>query len=213
MSEKLSSNLDFEDIGKEKFEKNLIAECYDAAVREIEEEYRDKTLFEKRVMFDLVMNDKTKEYMEDEDFWEHRLLGPTKEGVKKELEYDFDFGMNCGGFALEVFACLFLKSDSIEEATANVLEQFPFVRVLDEEGLRDDEHRVIYRCNNHGGHHFVKVEEDGTIIEKDGSGPVKEFTEWPEALRDAPEIEFAVNREHEIEPRDEDGNRIYSFMI
>ena len=47
MSEKLSSNLDFEDIGKEKFEKNLIAECYDAAVREIEEEYRDKTLFEK----------------------------------------------------------------------------------------------------------------------------------------------------------------------
>ena len=194
-------------------EKSLISECYDEAVREIEEEYRDKTPFEKKVMFDLVINDDSKRRMEDEDFWEHRFLGPTKEGVKNEFEYDFDFGMNCGGFALEMFACLFLKSNNIKEATANILEQFPFVRVLDEQGLRDNEYRVIYRCNEKGGHHFVKVGKDDIIIEKDGSGPVREFTEWPESLKDAPEIEFAVNRDHEIEPRDKDGERIYSFLI
>ncbi len=201
---------EWDDLGGEK---SLIAECYAEAVQEIEEEYKDKTSFEKKVMFDLVINDDSRRRMEDEDFWHHRFLGPTKEGVKNEFEYDFDFGMNWGGFALEVFACLFLKSKNIEEATANILDQFPFVRVLDEKGLHEDEYRVIYRCNEKGGHHFVKVEENDIIIEKDGSGPVREFTEWPESLKEAPEVEFAVNENHDIEPKDENGERIYSFLI
>ena len=213
MSEKFPGGTGSEEWDDVSGEKSLIYECYDEAVREIEEEYENKTPFEKKVMFELVINDDSKRRMEDEDFWHYRFLGPTKEGVKNELKYDFDFGMNCGGFALEMFACLFLKSNNIEEATANILEQFPFVRVLGEEGLHEDEYRVIYRCNENGGHHFVKVGKNDIIIEKDGSGPVREFTEWPESLKDAPEIEFAVNRDHDIEPRDKDGERIYSFLI
>lgn len=211
--ESLGKNVNSSEWDDLESEKSLIVECYEEAVQEIEEEYKDKTPFEKKVMFDLVINDDSKRRMEDEDYWHHRFLGPTKEGVKNEFKYDFDFGMNCGGFALEVFACLFLKSNNIEEATASILDQFPFVRILDEEGLREDEYRVIYRCNENGGHHFVKVEKDDIIIEKDGSGPVREFTEWSESLRNAPEIEFAVNRNHNIEPRDENGDRVYSFLI
>ena len=120
--------------------------------------------------------------------------------------------MNCGGFALEVFACLFPELHDIEEATKNIMKQFPFVRVLGEEGLRENEYPVIYRCNGNGGHHFVKI-EGNKIIEKDGSKPVREFVEWPDSLKDVPEVVLAVNREHEIEPRDENGERIYSYWI
>ena len=191
---------------------NLIAEYYDQAVAEIQDEYKDKTPFEKKVMLDLIVNDEAKKRIQNESYWKNRFLGPSKERIKSEFEYDFDFGMNCGGFALEVFACLFPELHDIEEATKNIMKQFPFVRVLGEEGLRENEYPVIYRCNGNGGHHFVKI-EGNKIIEKDGSKPVREFVEWPDSLKDVPEVVLAVNREHEIEPRDENGERIYSYWI
>ena len=191
---------------------NLLHEYYDQAVDEIREEYEDKTPFEKKVMLDIVLYGDSEKRMTEEDYWKYRFPGPSKDRIKSEFLYDFNFGMNCGGFALEVFSCLFLKSKNIEDATQNVLEQFPFVRVLDDGGLREGEYPVMYRCNEHGGHHFVKMEGD-KIIEKDGSGSIRDFVEWPDSLKDAPEVTFAVNRDHEIEPRDENGERIYSYFI
>ena len=214
MSEKLKnetdSNLNRWDVLREK--EDSISEYYDQAVEEIKEEYKDKTPFEKKVMLDIVLDGENEKRMKEEDYWDFRFPGPSKERIKKEFEYDFDFGMNCGGFALEVFACLFLKSNNIEDAAENVMEQFPFVRIMDEEGLRENEYRVVYRCNGNGGHHFVKI-ENGKMIEKDGSGPVRYFEKWPDVLKEAPEISFAVSREHEILPKDENGERIYSYLI
>lgn len=215
MSEKLLSG---EDNTADKWgilseKESLISEYYNQAVEEIETEYEGKTPFEQKVMLGIVINSDTEKRMLEEDYWKFRFPGPSKERIKSEFEYDFDFGMNCGGFALEVFACLFLQSKNIEEATKNVIGQFPFVRVLDGEGLREGEYPVVYRCNGNGGHHFVKVEGD-TIIEKNGSGSVREFVEWPDSLKDAPEVTFAVKRDgHDIEPRDENGERIYSYWI
>ena len=214
MSEKLSSDINLDagkwDVLSEK--ENPISEYYNQAAEEIKTEYDNRTPFERKIMLDVVLNGDAEKRMMEEDYWKYRFPGPSKERIKSEFEYDFDFGMNCGGFALEVFACLFLKSKNIEDATKNVVEQFPFVRVLDENGLREGEYPVIYRCNGNGGHHFVKV-EGGKIIEKNGSGPVRDFAEWPDVLKDAPEVTLAVNRRHEILPRDENGERIYTYMI
>lgn len=213
MSEKLTSN----NSGHNEWEtligyEGTLSEYYNQAVKEIKEEYENKTPFEKKVMLDIVLDDDGEKRMIKDEFWRHRFPGPSKERMKKEFEYDFDFGMNCGGFALEIFACLFLQSKNIEQATQNVLKQFPFTRILGDDGLRENEYLVVYRCNENGGHHFVKVEGD-KIIEKDGSGPVRDFIEWPDVLKDAPEVVLAVNREHEILPQDEHGERVYSYFI
>ena len=180
--------------------------CYELAVQEIKEEYKDKTPFEQKVMFEHVLDDDTKQAALG--WWK---TGPVSvEKIKKDLEHYFNEGMNCGGFALELFACIFPYSDSIEEATNNILQRFPFVRMLDEDGLKDGEYLVYYRNDGKGGHHFVK-EENGKKMEKYSAGPIREFNGW-NSFEDCPEVKFAVSRDHETMLKGEDGY-IYTLSI
>ncbi|MBO4813309.1 hypothetical protein J5491_04150 [Candidatus Saccharibacteria bacterium] len=188
---------------------------YDIAVADVMADYADKTAFEQDVMRDIIINERiTKDFIENE---EKRLSNHNKilssEKIKEYFEHDFNNGMNCGGFALGIFGCIFTHTKSLEEATKLLLEKFPFVRLQDDEEIGPDEYRVLYRHQEGGfSHHFVK-EEGGKLIEKDGSGPVKDFEEWPDNLKDAPEVTLIVNRNHNIEQYDEDGHKTWTFGI
>ena len=147
------------------------------------------------------------------DSKEDRFDTAMKEMIEKEGEDYFSTLVNCGGFALGVLACVFSGSKSMEEAKKNILQTFPFVRVDDGAGLGENEYRVIYRHAEGGvGHHFIK-EVNGQLMEKDGRNPVQKFEKWGPQLEDAPEVTLVVNREHEVRPRDEDGEFRYSFII
>lgn len=187
---------------------------YDSAVAETLAEYENKTPFEQRVMKDIVISERiTKKYISEEE----KRLGPgrviSSERIKEQFEHDLNFGMNCGGFALEIFGCLFTYTESLDDAVKSILETFPFVRLQDNDNLASNEYRVLYRHEEGGcAHHFVK-EENGKLIEKIDSTPVQDFKEWPDSLKNAPEVILIVNRDHNIQMVDEDGFKKGSFRI
>ena len=185
---------------------------YDSAVAETLAEYDNKTLFERKVMRDIIIGESfTKErILEDEKTLNKKFS--IKE-IKEIFEHYFNFDMNCGGFALEVFSCVFTYTENLDDAVKKILETFDFVRLDDNKPLTSDEYRVFYRHQEGGiSHHFVK-EENGKLIEKDGSDPVKDFKEWPDSLKDAPEAAFIVNKNHDIQMFDEDGCPRVIFRI
>lgn len=190
----------------------LASKYYEQVAEEMTRDYEKKSLFEQKIM--RIVVDEGRERLSEEEHYQNPWnTGPTKERIKQELEYDFDFGMNCGGFALEVFSCIFSSSDNIEDATNNILKQFSFVKEKNDEEPGENEYVALYRHETGGlAHHFVKIDEEGAV-EKDGSGPIREFEKWPESLKDAPEVAFIVNRRHDIEPRDDEGQRIYSYFV
>ena len=187
---------------------------YDSAVAEILAEYEDKTPFEQKVMRDIVISERiTKDYISEEEkrLGSNRVISSEK--IRELFEHDFNFGMNCGGFALEIFGCLFTYTKSLDDAVELILETFPFVRLDDDEDLAPNEYRVLYRHQEGGfSHHFVK-EENGKLIEKTDSSPIQDFKEWPDILKDAPEAVLIVDKNHDIQMVDEDGFPKWSFKI
>lgn len=79
------------------------------------------------------------------------------------------------------------------------MDTFPFVRLLGDTNLQDDEYLVLYRYANSKkpGHHFVRIEDDGSLVDKNGSEPSKRFDGWGN-LEDSPEAVFAVKKEHDM---------------
>lgn len=126
----------------------------------------------------------------------------SEEQLQKRLEQKaetwFNDRINCGGFALELDTCIFNYSNDFEKAVSALLKKVPFIRLLGDKKLEEDEYLVIWKVHEGGGHHFVKVQEDGTVIEKDGSDPIKMFSGWSPSLDGCPEAVFAVKKEHEM---------------
>lgn len=136
-----------------------------------------------------------KEFLSDK-FW------VTEEQWQKRLEEEnerwFNDRINCGGYALELDTCVFNHSKDFESAVSELLKKMSFVRLLGDTELEDDEYLVIWKVHEGGGHHFIKVQEDGTIIEKDGNGPIRKFSGWGKTLNGCPEAVFAVKKEHNM---------------
>jgi len=118
--------------------------------------------------------------------------------IKEAADENFNDRINCGGNALELDTCVFNSSNNFEKAVSELLQKVPFIRLLGDKKLEDDEYIVIWKVHEGGGHHFVKVLDDGTIMEKDGSDPIKTFSEWSRTLKGCPEAVLAVKREHEM---------------
>ncbi len=136
-----------------------------------------------------------------------------KNEIDKIVEHWFNAMINCGGYALKIDQCFFTPTSRREndgeeivkedaKVISSYLEKFPFIRLLGDTKLKDDEYIVIYRAQaGHAceGRHFIRVERDGTITEKDGSGPIRKFEKWDSAFQDEDkiiEIMFAVKEEH-----------------
>lgn len=132
----------------------------------------------------------TGEIFKSEEEWQKR--------IEEEAEKGFNQRINCGGYALELDACVFNYSADFEKAVSELLDKIPFIRLLGDRKLSDDEYLVLWKVHEGGGQHFVKVQEDGTIMGKNGCAPVKLFKGWPESLKDCPEAVFAVKKEHDI---------------
>lgn len=132
----------------------------------------------------------TGEIFKSEEQWQKR--------IEEEAERNFNQRINCGGYALELDTCVFNYSADFEKAVSELLDKVPFIRLLGDKKLADDEYLVLWKVREGGGHHFVKVEEDGTITEKYECKPIKLFKGWTKSIKDCPEAVLAVKKEHDI---------------
>ena len=99
--------------------------------------------------------------------------------LEKKVESVFCDKINCGGYALKIDSCVFpFNCKDFSQTISSILNKFPFVRLLGEKKIEEDEYLVIYRENKITGHHFIRVEEDGTVKEKDGKKPPQIFEGW-----------------------------------
>lgn len=137
----------------------------------------------------------TGEIFKSEEEWQKR--------IEEKAEKWFNQRINCGGYALELDACVFNYGADFEKAVSELLDEVSFIRLLGDKKLADDEYLVLWKVHEGGGHHFVKVQEDGTVIEKDGCDPIKLFNGWPKSLKDCPEAVLAVKKEHDIHLQNE----------
>ncbi len=124
----------------------------------------------------------------------HELL---KRRIEEDSQIRFNQSINCGGYALKIDTGVFPSKGDFEAKVSSILESFPFVRLLGDTKLQEDEYLVLYRAKEDGGHHFIRIEDDGTVMEKDGADPIQQFKDW-KTLKDAPEAVFAVKKEHEM---------------
>ncbi len=126
------------------------------------------------------------------------------EKFEKELEektkYYFNQAINCGGYALKIDQCVFpTNKKNFSQAVSSLLEKFPFIRLLGDKLLEDDEYLVIYRSykGKNDGHHFIRVDSDATVREKDGAGEPRIFENW-KIPENEEEALFAVKKEHKM---------------
>ena len=132
-----------------------------------------------------------------------RGLKLEPEPYETYIERIFNQEINCGGYALEIDACVFKFDIPFENAVTSLLEEVSFIRLLGNTPLGDDEYIVKYRAGEKLGHHFVKI-RDGIATEKNACSEVRKFTDWADSLKDCPEAVFAVKKEHDIQLRRND---------
>ncbi len=137
----------------------------------------------------------------DKPFGEE-LSQKFEDAINNTTDYYFNQRINCGGYALKVDSCVFPHYKNFSQAVTRVLEEFPFTRLLGDTKLGDDEYLVIYRADNNGkeGHHFIRVDDDGVVREKDGAKPIQIFESWSQSLdtENTSEAIFAVKKEHQM---------------
>ena len=117
--------------------------------------------------------------------------------INDMTEEEFLNKINCGGYALNIDTCVFpFGYDDFSKNVSTVLERFSFTRLLGDKPLADDEYLVIYRAREDGrGHHFVRIDDDNILREKEAIGKEREFESW-NRLEGCKEAVFAVKKEH-----------------
>lgn len=124
-----------------------------------------------------------------------------EEILEKKVNERFNDRINCGGYALKIDRCVFPdNSQNFAQKVTRILEEFPFTRLLGDTQLEDDEYLVIYRSKNgeSEGHHFIRVDSDGIVREKNAIEPVQVFKGWDKRYlyEDVCEAVFAVKKDH-----------------
>lgn len=124
------------------------------------------------------------------------------EDIERETDFFFNDQINCGGYALKIDYCYWpTYQENFASSVSSLLDKFKFVRLLGDTHLLDDEYMVIYRApkGENRGHHFIRVDSDGTVREKDGAEKPKIFENW--GVLNGPDIQeaiFAVKKEHKM---------------
>lgn len=121
------------------------------------------------------------------------------EEFSNEVDILFNHRINCGGYSLKIDTEVYpFYYKDFSKCVSAILDEFPFVRLLGEEKLHDDEYLVLYRSNKENtGHHFVRVDDDGVVREKDGIDKPQVFESWG-SLEDCEQAVFAVKKEHQM---------------
>lgn len=136
--------------------------------------------------------------MNFEEILKDKLKGNKGNLDNIDIDTLFNQRINCGGYALKVDTCVFSKNGSFEKAVSSILDTFPFARLLGDSNLLDDEYLFLYRKGENKGHHFIRVEDNGTVTEKYEANSPQIFNGWGN-LSASPEAVFAVKKEHNIE--------------
>ena len=127
-----------------------------------------------------------------ESFGEN-LNEKLEEHIERLTEYFFNNRINCGGYALQLPIKIYNAFNySFEERVLRILELYPFVRLLGDTQLKEEEYIVLYRAEDTGfGHHFVKI-YNNKASQKNSDGVPMNFTEWGEDWENEQEAVFAV---------------------
>lgn len=122
-----------------------------------------------------------------------------EEEVNRIVELHFNDKINCGGYSLKIDTCVFpFYINGFDRNVSAVLENFPFTRLLGDEKLKEDEYIVLYRARENGsGHHFVRIDDDNIVREKDAAGKPTLFKNW-RSLDKCKEAVFAVKKDHKM---------------
>ena len=121
------------------------------------------------------------------------------------LEYWFKQLQNCGGYALQIPACVFSGNNyTFEEQVLRIQELYPFTRLLADTELKENEYIVKYRAGE-TGHHFIRIDDKGIATEKNECNLPEKFNGWRKTLEDKPEAVFAVVKQ---EYRDEETKKL-----
>ena len=147
------------------------------------------------------------------DILEEKNLIPKEqweEKVKRDVERQFNDRLNCGGYAFEIDYAIFNRCDDFDKTISELLNRIPFIRLLGDVPIGNDEYLVLYRWHKSGAHHFEKVYNDGIIKGKNNSEPVCQFSGWG-VLKDSPEAVFAVKKNHPMYLEDI-GNMPYFYI-
>lgn len=140
-------------------------------------------------------------------------IGAKEITIDEQLELLFNQRVNCGGYALEIDGCVFPSlNGNFEQIVSGIVDKLEFVRLLGDSELEPDEYIVVYRANNFGGHHFIKI-KDGDITEKNECNNIQNFSKWPVSLDSSPEAVFAVRREHELDIIDDLGEKTFNICL
>lgn len=135
---------------------------------------------------------------------------PFGEDTKSKLEQEiqvraneaFNMKINCGGYALRVDGWVNPSfNENFDKTISGILETFPFVRLIGDSKLGDDEYLVIYRApkEKNTGHHFIRVDDDGVVREKDGRFEPQVFEDWDKTEEDKmAKAIFAVKKDHKM---------------
>lgn len=140
-------------------------------------------------------------------------FGAKQRELEEDVENTFNRNVNCGGYALEIDACVFpTYKENFEQTISCILNAFQFVRLLGDSQLQPDEYIVVYRTHGEGGHHFIKI-QDGVVTEKNECYKIQNFSNWPMSLRHSPQAVFAVKKEHDMEVKDDEGEQKFSIVL
>lgn len=123
-----------------------------------------------------------------------------EKSIEEKACYGFNQRINCGGYALEIDKCVFPTcQENFSQSVSSILEKFSFVRLLGDKPLEEDEYLVIYRApkGKNTGHHFIRVDSNAIVKEKEGCGEPRIFENWGD-LEDGMEALFAVKKEHKM---------------
>ena len=154
-------------------------------------EYKDLKEYVKKLGFDIdieaysKLKENIKYYTENKDI-------NGLENYMKQIQ-------NCGGYALQIPICIFSGNNyTFEEQVLRITELYPFVRLLSDTELKEDEYVVIFRSGK-TGHHFIRIDENGNATEKNECNLPRNFQGWGTLEHDSEAVFAVVKQEYRPE--------------
>lgn len=114
----------------------------------------------------------------------------------KGLEHYMKQVQNCGGYALQIPICIFSGDNyTFEEKILRILELYPFVRLLSDTELKENEYVVVFRAGK-TGHHFIRIDENGKATDKNECNLPGNFQGWGNLESDSEAVFAVVKQEY-----------------
>ena len=85
-----------------------------------------------------------------ENLYSKNYSEELKNKIEEDTNFRFNQLINCGGYAFKIDAAVFPIGNDFGQSVSRILEHFPFVRLLGDKPLQEDEYLVFYRLGKGG---------------------------------------------------------------